>query len=174
MQVFNGAKKQFFGSPDVWLAFKLGWAASDDGRLLRCRKLAPSRGTPGGLGPVAKRLALQMCCSAERYVKENLWHAVGTSMRRVRANRQQYRSTVKLILDSAARFRSSLPGDNADFAGKLREWLKTLRKKNASVIFATQSLADIDGSSIAPAIIESCPNRILLPNDREPRRYGVA
>ncbi|MFX4470381.1 hypothetical protein ABTA54_19960, partial [Acinetobacter baumannii] len=52
--------------------------------------------------------------------------------------------------------------------------LKTLRKKNASVIFATQSLADIDGSSIAPAIIESCPNRILLPNDREPRRYGVA
>jgi type IV secretion system protein VirB4 len=34
------------------------------------------------------------------------------------------------------------------------------------VIFATQSLADIAGSSIAPAIIESCPQRILLPNDR--------
>jgi type IV secretion system protein VirB4 len=56
--------------------------------------------------------------------------------------------------------------DDADFAGKLREWLKTLRKKNASVVFATQSLADIDGSAIAPAIIESCPTRILLPNDR--------
>jgi type IV secretion system protein TrbE len=63
----------------------------------------------------------------------------------------------------------------------LREWLKTLRKKNASVIFATQSLADIDGSAIAPAIIESCPTRILLPNDRaiEPqimtiyRRFGL-
>jgi type IV secretion system protein VirB4 len=71
--------------------------------------------------------------------------------------------------------------DNADFAGKLREWLKTLRKKNASVVFATQSLADIDGSTIAPAIIESCPTRILLPNDRaiEPqitaiyRRFGL-
>ena len=71
--------------------------------------------------------------------------------------------------------------DNADFAGKLREWLKTLRKKNASVIFATQSLADIDGSAIAPAIIESCPTRIFLPNDRaiEPqitaiyRRFGL-
>ncbi|OSI73152.1 conjugal transfer protein TrbE [Bradyrhizobium canariense] len=71
--------------------------------------------------------------------------------------------------------------DNADFAGKLREWLKTLRKKNASVVFATQSLADIDGSAIAPAIIESCPTRILLPNDRaiEPqitavyRRFGL-
>ncbi|MGY4601328.1 type IV secretory pathway VirB4 component [Bradyrhizobium sp. GM22.5] len=71
--------------------------------------------------------------------------------------------------------------DDADFAGKLREWLKTLRKKNASVVFATQSLADVDGSKIAPAIIESCPTRILLPNDRavEPqimaiyRRFGL-
>ncbi len=52
------------------------------------------------------------------------------------------------------------------FAGQLREWLKTLRKKNASVIFATQSLADIDGSAIAPAIIESCPTRLFLPNER--------
>jgi type IV secretion/conjugal transfer VirB4 family ATPase len=56
--------------------------------------------------------------------------------------------------------------DNQEFAGQLREWLKTLRKKNTSVVFATQSLADIDGSAIAPAIIESCPTRILLPNDR--------
>jgi type IV secretory pathway VirB4 component len=32
--------------------------------------------------------------------------------------------------------------DDKGFAGQLREWLKTLRKKNASVIFATQSLAD--------------------------------
>ena len=35
--------------------------------------------------------------------------------------------------------------DDKGFAQQLREWLKTLRKKNASVIFATQSLADIDG-----------------------------
>ena len=34
------------------------------------------------------------------------------------------------------------------------------------MVFATQSLADIADSSIAPAIIESCPQRILLPNDR--------
>jgi type IV secretion system protein VirB4 len=71
--------------------------------------------------------------------------------------------------------------DQPAFAGQLREWLKTLRKKNASVVFATQSLADIDGSSIAPAIIESCPTRIFLPNERavEPqitliyRRFGL-
>jgi type IV secretion system protein VirB4 len=56
--------------------------------------------------------------------------------------------------------------DDPGFAAQLREWLKTLRKKNASVVFATQALADIDGSAIAPAIIESCPTRILLPNER--------
>jgi len=56
--------------------------------------------------------------------------------------------------------------DDEGFANQLREWLKTLRKKNASVIFATQSLSDIDGSNIAPAIIESCPTRLLLPNER--------
>ncbi|MCR4269036.1 conjugal transfer protein TrbE [Nitratireductor sp. ZSWI3] len=71
--------------------------------------------------------------------------------------------------------------DDEGFAGQLREWLKTLRKKNASVVFATQSLSDIDGSNIAPAIIESCPTRLLLPNERaiEPqitaiyRRFGL-
>lgn len=71
--------------------------------------------------------------------------------------------------------------DDDGFAEQLREWLKTLRKKNASVIFATQSLSDIDSSAIAPAIIESCPTRLLLPNDRaiEPqitetyRRFGL-
>ncbi|GLI97353.1 conjugal transfer protein TrbE [Sphingobium sp. BS19] len=56
--------------------------------------------------------------------------------------------------------------DSPAFAAQLREWLKTLRKKNASVVFATQSLADIETSAIAPAIIESCPTRIFLPNER--------
>ncbi|MFZ5702980.1 MAG: conjugal transfer protein TrbE [Pseudomonadota bacterium] len=71
--------------------------------------------------------------------------------------------------------------DSPAFAAQLREWLKTLRKKNASVVFATQSLADIETSPIAPAIIESCPTRIFLPNERaiEPqilaiyRRFGL-
>jgi type IV secretion/conjugal transfer VirB4 family ATPase len=66
-----------------------------------------------------------------------------------------------LILDEAWIFL-----DHPLFAARIREWLKTLRKKNVSVLFATQSLADIAGSSIASGIIESCPQRILLPNDR--------
>jgi type IV secretion system protein VirB4 len=56
--------------------------------------------------------------------------------------------------------------DNPLFAARIREWLKVLRKKNVAVVFATQSLADISSSTIAPAIIESCPQRIFLPNDR--------
>jgi type IV secretion system protein VirB4 len=56
--------------------------------------------------------------------------------------------------------------DNPVFAARIREWLKVLRKKNVAVVFATQSLADIAGSAIAPAIVESCPQRIFLPNDR--------
>jgi type IV secretion system protein VirB4 len=65
--------------------------------------------------------------------------------------------------------------DDPAFAQQLREWLKTLRKKNASVVFATQSLSDIDANNIAPAIVESCPTRIFLPNERaiEPQILGV-
>jgi len=81
-----------------------------------------------------------------------------------------------LILDEAWVFL-----DDPTFAERIREWLKVLRKKNVSVIFATQSLSDIANSSIAPALIESCPSRIFLPNARatEPqqweayRRFGL-
>lgn len=96
-----------------------------------------------------------------------LFHRIG--------NRLDGRPTL-LIIDEGW-----LALDDEGFANQLREWLKTLRKKNASVIFATQSLSDIDGSNIAPAIIESCPTRLLLPNERaiEPqitaiyRRFGL-
>jgi type IV secretion/conjugal transfer VirB4 family ATPase len=66
-----------------------------------------------------------------------------------------------LVLDEAWIFL-----DHPLFAARIREWLKVLRKKNVAVLFATQSLADIASSTIAPAIIESCPQRVLLPNDR--------
>jgi type IV secretion system protein VirB4 len=75
-----------------------------------------------------------------------------------------------LVLDEAWVFL-----DDPLFAARIREWLKTLRKKNVAVVFATQSLADIERSSIAPALIESCPTRIFLPNDRalEPQARAV-
>ncbi len=75
-----------------------------------------------------------------------------------------------LILDEAWLFL-----DDPLFAARIRQWLKTLRKKNVSVIFATQSLADIKDSSIAAAIIESCASRIFLPNPQagEPQIRGI-
>jgi len=68
-------------------------------------------------------------------------------------------SPTLLILDEAWVFL-----DDALFAARVREWLKTLRKRNVAVVFATQSLADIQRSAIAPALIESCPSRIFLPS----------
>ena len=56
--------------------------------------------------------------------------------------------------------------DNEQFAQKIREWLKVLRKANAAVVFATQSLTDIVESPIFSTILESCPSKIFLPNDK--------
>lgn len=64
-----------------------------------------------------------------------------------------------LILDEAWLFL-----DNELFAAKIREWLKVLRKSNVSVIFATQSLADIAESSIVLTLKEACFTKIYLPN----------
>lgn len=66
-----------------------------------------------------------------------------------------------LILDEAWMFL-----DHPQFAEKIREWLKVLRKKRVYVVFATQSVADAVTSPIAPVILESCLTRILLPNSR--------
>jgi type IV secretion system protein VirB4 len=71
-----------------------------------------------------------------------------------------------LILDEAWLFLR-----DAFFSAQIQEWLKTLRKRNVSVLFASQELADVEASPIASTIIEACPTRIFLPNDRarEPR-----
>lgn len=65
----------------------------------------------------------------------------------------------KIILDEAW-----LALDSALFSQKIREWLKVLRKGNASVTLATQNLTDIMDSEIASAIFDSCPTKILLAN----------
>jgi len=50
------------------------------------------------------------------------------------------------------------------FRERVREWLKTWRKKNALVFLATQELADVMSSPIRDVILASCPTKILLPN----------
>lgn len=74
-----------------------------------------------------------------------------------------------LILDEAW----SYLRDSA-FAAQVQAWLKTLRKKNVAVVFATQELADVEASTIAATILEACPTRIFLANERarESRTMG--
>ena len=64
-----------------------------------------------------------------------------------------------MVLDEAWLFL-----DHPAFAAKIREWLKVLRKRNVSVVFATQSVADVAQSGIAPAVVENCMTKVLLPN----------
>lgn len=54
-------------------------------------------------------------------------------------------------------------GDDV-FKAKIREWLKVFRKKNCSVVLATQSLSDASNSGILDVINESCLTKIYLPN----------
>lgn len=54
--------------------------------------------------------------------------------------------------------------DNEMFSNKIREWLKVLRKKNTSVVFATQELGDILNSKLFTTILDACKTKIFLPN----------
>src|SRR5205807_9231130 len=50
------------------------------------------------------------------------------------------------------------------FRNRLKDWLKTMRRKNAVVVMATQQISDIANSQIADVVLENCPTKILLPN----------
>lgn len=50
------------------------------------------------------------------------------------------------------------------FRERLRDWLKTMRRRNAVVVMATQQISDIANSEIADVVLENCPTKILLPN----------
>ena len=63
-------------------------------------------------------------------------------------------------------------GDPA-FRGFARDGLKTYRKRNAMMMFGTQSPADALKSDIAETIIEQCATKILLPNPNAQARDYV-
>jgi type IV secretion system protein VirB4 len=54
--------------------------------------------------------------------------------------------------------------DDPMFSGRIRNWMKTLRKRNAIVGFATQSASDALESSISTAIVEQTATAIFMPN----------
>jgi len=56
--------------------------------------------------------------------------------------------------------------DDEVFAARIRDWLKTLRKRNALVGFATQSARDALDSRIATALVEQTATMVFMPNAR--------
>ncbi len=59
------------------------------------------------------------------------------------------------------------------FRGFIQNELKTIRKKNGLMVFATQSPRDAIGSPIAHTIIEQCGTQIFLPNEKGQHRDYV-
>lgn len=88
------------------------------------------------------------------------------------------KNAIPVLLYLFRRFEKSLKGQpallsldeawvmlgNKVFREKVREWLKELRKKNCSVVLATQSLSDAVNSGILDVLVEQCPTKIFLPN----------
>lgn len=56
--------------------------------------------------------------------------------------------------------------DDPVFAARIRDWLKTLRKRNALVGFATQSARDALESRISAALVEQTATMVFMPNAR--------
>lgn len=73
-----------------------------------------------------------------------------------------------LVLDEAWLFL-----DSPTFAAYLRDWLKTLRKKNVYVILATQEMADAK-STIFSTIVNACLTKIMLPNQQAEQSDNAA
>jgi len=56
--------------------------------------------------------------------------------------------------------------DDPVFASRIRDWMKTLRKRNAMVGFGTQSARDALESRISSAIVEQTSTGIFMPNPK--------
>lgn len=156
------------------------------------RNIAPFFGI-GGPGTIAQRL--QQWHSGGRFApifdnvedKVNFFNAAvfGFEMGDVLSNRA---CLVPTLLYLFHRIQMSLDGtptiiildeawalvDNKIFAGKIKDWLKTLRKLNGMVVFATQSVEDAVNSSISDTLIQQTATQIFLPNPKATDPYRKA
>ncbi|MBY0355850.1 MAG: VirB4 family type IV secretion/conjugal transfer ATPase [Rickettsiales bacterium] len=64
--------------------------------------------------------------------------------------------------------------DNKHFRAKIKDWLKTLRKLNGMVVFATQSVEDATNSDISDTLIQQTSTQIFLPNPKATEMYKKA
>ncbi len=61
--------------------------------------------------------------------------------------------------------------DNPVFAPRIKDWLKVLRKLNAFVVFATQSVEDATKSTISDTLVQQTATQIYLPNLKATEAY---
>ena len=64
--------------------------------------------------------------------------------------------------------------DNKHFKTKIKDWLKTLRKLNGMVVFATQSVEDATNSDISDTLIQQTSTQIFMPNPKATEMYKKA
>ena len=140
----------------LWSALtSLASAPVDERTLTGLAVLLQSDEPEAGLAAVLPRRSLR---PAARRRDRTSRRGIGSGLRDRRPDRHRRRAAPSWPISSIASRAGSMAGPRCSsstraglrsttsgFAGQLREWLKTLRKKNASVVFATQSLSDIDG-----------------------------
>ncbi|WP_127903548.1 hypothetical protein [Solirhodobacter olei] len=60
------------------------------------------------------------------------------------------------------------------FRARIKQWLRELRKRNASVVIATQFIGDAVNSELSGALLQSCRTRIFLPDPAAKSRESLA
>jgi type IV secretory pathway VirB4 component len=60
------------------------------------------------------------------------------------------------------------------FRDRLDTWLRTMRRRNAAVILATQQISDIANSPIADTVFAQTATKILLPNAEATNEHNAA
>ena len=153
------------------------------------RNIAPFMGL-GGPGSLANRLSIWHSNGSHARLFDNETDNIDFSIARNFGIEMGYLLQDKVALAPALlylfhRIQSSLKGEptmivldeawaligNPVFAPKIKDWLKVMRKLNAMVVFATQSVEDASKSEISDTLVQQTATQIFLPNLRATQAY---
>jgi len=153
------------------------------------RNIAPFMGL-GGPGSLANRLSIWHSNGSHARLFDNETDNIDFSIARNFGIEMGYLLQDKVALAPSLlylfhRIQSSLKGEptmivldeawaligNAVFAPKIKDWLKVMRKLNAMVVFATQSVEDASKSEISDTLVQQTATQIFLPNLRATPAY---
>jgi type IV secretion/conjugal transfer VirB4 family ATPase len=122
----------------------------------------------GSLGGLLEAKANQSVLGHGRFMVFEMEHLMGMGERAVvsvllflfhQIEKRLDGSPTAIVLDEAWVFLK-----HELFKEFIRDWAKTLRKANAALMLSTQNWSDIFNSSLKDVLIETCPNKIFLPN----------